>query len=204
MEGGREAHCHRVGRVSAVGLAEARGIAAANRRMVAAGLNPLSERRKNEAVPDLQGSRRAVSRCTTARILAKPQASRPMDDDVRTGIPAILDLPVNRIDTEAVLSVLKPLWTTKAETASRLRGRIERVLAFAEARGWRPEGKNPAQWKNGLDAILPPRQRLQRGHHKALAYHDIPAFMQRLTALPGVSAMALRFIILTAADLVKP
>ena len=112
---------------------------------------------------------------------------------------AILNIPVNRIDTADVLSVLKPIWTTKAETASRLRGRIERVLAFAEARGWRPEGKNPAQWKNGLDAILPPRQRLQRGHHKALAYHDVPAFMQRLTALPGVSAMALRFIILTAA-----
>jgi integrase len=189
-----------LGGYPAVSLAEARGIAAANRRMVAAGLNPLSERRKNEAVPIFK---EAVAQFLDAQRLASWRNLKHRDQWTMTLGPAyctaILDLPVNRIDTEAVLSVLKPLWTTKAETASRLRGRIERVLAFAEARGWRPEGKNPAQWKNGLDAILPPRQRLQRGHHKALAYHDIPAFMQRLTALPGVSAMALRFIILTAA-----
>ncbi len=75
--------------------------------------------------------------------------------------------------------MLKPIWQARAETASRLRGRIERVLAFAEAQGWRREGKNPAQWKNGLDAILPPRSKLTRGHHRALPYTDVPAFMQR-------------------------
>ena len=141
-----------LGGYPAVSLAEARGIAAANRRMVAAGLNPLTERRKNEAVPIFK---EAVAQFLDAQRLASWRNLKHRDQWTMTLGPAyctaILDLPVNRIDTEAVLSVLKPLWTTKAETASRLRGRIERVLAFAEARGWRPEGKNPAQWKNGID-----------------------------------------------------
>ena len=189
-----------LGGYPAVSLAEAREIAADNRRMVAAGLNPLTERRKTVAVPTFK---EAVAQFLDVQRLASWRNLKHRDQWAMTLGPtyctAILKIPVNQIGTAEVLSVLKPVWTTKAETASRLRGRIERVLAFAEARGWRPEGKNPAQWKNGLDAILPPRQRLQRGHHKALAYHDVPAFMQRLTALPGVSAAALRFIILTAA-----
>ena len=189
-----------LGGYPAIGLAEAREIAAANRRMVAADLNPLTERRKTEAVPTFK---EAVAQFLDGQRLASWRNLKHRDQWAMTLGPAycaaILNLPINRIDPAAVLAVLKPIWTSKAETASRLRGRIERVLAFAEAQGWRPEGKNPAQWKNGLNAILPPRQRLQRGHHKALAHHDVPAFMQRLIALPGVSAMALRFIILTAA-----
>jgi integrase len=72
------------------------------------------------------------------------------------------------------------------------------VIAFAEAQGWRPEGKNPAQWKNGLDAILPPRKKLARGHHRALPYADVPGFMERLKPMVGVAARALEFTILCA------
>ena len=113
---------------------------------------------------------------------------------------AILDLKVDEIKTADIVAVLRPIWATKSETASRLRGRIERVLAFAEVRGWRPEGKNPAQWRGHLDAILPPARKLTaRGHHVAMAYRDVPAFIDKLDAAPGMAALCLKFLILTAA-----
>lgn len=107
-------------------------------------------------------------------------------------------LPVNRIDTEAVLDVLKPIWLAKPETASRLRGRIERVLDAAKAKGHR-SGENPARWRGHLDHLLPKRQKLTRGHHGALAYADLPEFVGELRGREGVAALALEFLILTAA-----
>src|SRR5215207_1877719 len=100
------------------------------------------------------------------------------------------DIPVAKVGTEDVLRVLRPLWTTKAETASRLRGRMERVLDFAKARGMRA-GENPARWRGHLDAILPKRAKLTRGHHKALPFDDVPDFMTRLREMDGVSPRAL-------------
>lgn len=107
-------------------------------------------------------------------------------------------LPVDRIDTEAVLSVLQPLWTAKPETASRLRGRIERVLDAARAKGHRA-GENPARWRGHLDHLLPKRQKLSRGHHAALPYSDLPSFVAQLREREAVAALALEFAILTAA-----
>ena len=95
-------------------------------------------------------------------------------------------------------AVLEPLWATKAETASRLRGRIERVLDFARARGHRA-AENPARWRGHLDAILPKRAKLSRGHHKAMPFEDVPAFMAALRKRVGVAPRALEFAILTAA-----
>jgi integrase len=105
---------------------------------------------------------------------------------------------VRDIDTEAVLSVLQPLWTSKPETASRLRGRIERVLDYAKARGFR-SGENAARWRGHLDQILPKRQKLTRGHHKAMPFADVSEFMERLRARDAMGARALEFTILTAA-----
>jgi integrase len=98
------------------------------------------------------------------------------------------------------LGVLKPLWQEIPETASRLRGRIEAVLDFAKARGWR-SGENPAAWRGYLALILPKRQRLSRGHHAAMQYRDLPEFVGKLREHRSVSAaaMALEFAILTAA-----
>lgn len=106
--------------------------------------------------------------------------------------------PVAEIMTDDVLSVLEPLWHSKPETASRVRGRIERVLSFAKARGMR-SGENPAQWRGHLDAILPKRSTLTRGHHKALPFQEVPAFMRRLREMEGIAPRALEFAILTAA-----
>jgi integrase len=107
-------------------------------------------------------------------------------------------LPVDKIATDDVLSVLKPLWNAKAETASRLRGRIERVLDAAKAQGLR-SGENPARWRGHLDQLLPKRQRLTRGHYAAMPYTELPAFMGALCSRDATAARALEFAILTAA-----
>lgn len=105
---------------------------------------------------------------------------------------------VDAITTEDVLGVLRPHWQTKQETASRLRGRIERVLDAARAKGLR-SGENPARWRGNLRELLPARTKLQRGHQPAMPYQEVPAFMARLRAREAVSALALEFPILTAA-----
>ena len=87
-------------------------------------------------------------------------------------------IPVNMIDTEAVLKVLQPIWSTIPETANRLRGRIENVLDAAKAKGYLAI-ENPARWRGHLKSLLPSRQRITRGHHAALAYDDLPAFIER-------------------------
>lgn len=107
-------------------------------------------------------------------------------------------LPVDQIDTAAVLAVLKPLWLEKPETASRLRGRIEAVLDAAKAQGHR-SGENPAAWRGHLSHLLPKRGKLKRGHHAAMAYQDVPAFMERLRAREAIATLALEFCVLTAA-----
>jgi integrase len=107
-------------------------------------------------------------------------------------------LPVGEITTDNVLSVLKSLWNEKPETASRVRGRIERVLDAAKAQGLR-FGENPARWRGHLDQLLPKRQHLTRGHHAAMAYADVPPFMSDLKVREAIAARALEFAILTAA-----
>jgi integrase len=110
----------------------------------------------------------------------------------------ILDKPVDTIDTAAVLSILQPVWNRIPETASRLRGRVEAVLDYAKAHGLR-SGENPAAWRNHLALVLPQRQKLSRGHHAALSYAEVPAFIAELRERETIPALALEFLILTAA-----
>jgi integrase len=112
----------------------------------------------------------------------------------------IRDMPVDKIDTAAVLSVLKPIWSRIPETASRLRGRIENVLDAARARGLIPDDKaNPARWRGHLEHLLPRRQKLSRKHFAAMPYSAVPGFLKLLHATNSVPALALEFLILTAA-----
>ena len=112
----------------------------------------------------------------------------------------IRDMPVDQIGTYDVLAVLKPLWTRAPVTGSRLRGRVEKVIDAARALGHIDRDRaNPARWKGHLELLLPKPKKLARGHHKALAYADVPAFLSRLAQTPGVAALALRLTILTCA-----
>lgn len=112
--------------------------------------------------------------------------------------PIIGDLHPSAITRDDVLRVLTPIWTAKPETASRLRGRIEAILDAAKARDLRT-GENPAAWRGNLKPLLPARAKLSRGHHAALDYRALPAFMAALDALDTTGARALAFTILTAA-----
>ncbi|WP_337267870.1 tyrosine-type recombinase/integrase [Oryzifoliimicrobium ureilyticus] len=105
---------------------------------------------------------------------------------------------VDQITTADILEVLKPIWLTKSETASRLRGRIERVLDAAKSKGYRT-GENPALWRGHLANLLPKRTKLSRGHHKAMPYVDVPALIAALRDRPALAAKALEFTVLTAA-----
>lgn len=106
--------------------------------------------------------------------------------------------PCGSIATEDVLAVLKPFWAKTPVSASRLRGRIERVLNATKAKGHRT-GENPAAWRGHLENLLPKRPKLDRKHFAAMPYDDIPALIAELRKREGIAALALEFTILTAA-----
>jgi len=118
--------------------------------------------------------------------------------------PVIGNIPVDKIGsngdgTDLIMKVLDRIWYSKTETASRVRGRIESILDWAKARGYR-DGENPARWKGHLDKLLPAKGKVAPvKHHAALAYVDVPDFMSKLRAINGTAARALEFTILTAA-----
>jgi len=113
--------------------------------------------------------------------------------------PALGGLPVGQVATADVMRVLEPIWTQIPETATRLRGRIELVLDYAAAKGWR-SGDNPARWRGHIAHMLPRRSKVARVvHHRALPYAQVAGVMAKLTASDGRAALALRFLILTAA-----
>jgi integrase len=112
--------------------------------------------------------------------------------------PVIGKILVRDVDLPQILKVLEPIWRTKTETASRLRGRIESIFAWAIARGYRTNS-NPAQWKGLLDTLLPAPGKISKtDHHRALPYPEIPEFMKALAGQQGIGARALEFTILTA------
>jgi integrase len=112
--------------------------------------------------------------------------------------PVIGNLPVSSVELVHILKILEPIWQTKTETATRVRARIESVLAWAIVSGYR-SGDNPARWRGNLDAVLPKAGKLKKvKHHKALPWTQMGEFMEQLRKRSGVSAKALEFLILTA------
>jgi len=113
--------------------------------------------------------------------------------------PVFGSLPVQSIDVGLVMKAVEPIWHTKPETASRLRGRIEAVLDWATVRSYR-NGENPARWRGHLDKLLPARSKVHKvKHHPALPYNEIADFLAALRNQEGIAARALEFLILTAA-----
>ncbi|MDF2810795.1 MAG: integrase family protein [Microvirga sp.] len=186
-----------LGSATTVTLAQAREAAAEARRQLANGRDPLARKTIVQKTPTF----REMADEVTAALAPGWRSPRHRNQWVMTlgtYCAPIRALPVDAVHTEHVCTILQPLWSRVPETASRLRGRIEKVLDAAKAKGHR-HGENPARWRGHLDHLLPARQKLTRGHHKALPYEQVPVFVQRLNDFGSVSALCLEFVILTAA-----
>jgi integrase len=189
-----------LGAANVVSLAEARDKARDARKVVEMQKNPIAAKR--QAAIDRAG-RPTFGVVADALIVAKESEWRNEKHRMQwrsslTGpVASLRARPVDEIDTQAVLAVLTPLWQTKPETASRLRGRIEAVLDAAKAQGHR-SGENPAAWRGHLSHLLPKRQKLTRIHHAAMDYRHVPTFLTMLRNCDTIAAMALEFTILTA------
>ncbi|HEY1472934.1 MAG TPA: integrase arm-type DNA-binding domain-containing protein [Pseudolabrys sp.] len=196
-----------LGATHAVGLAEARQKAADARSLCARGVDPLTSKNAAEAEKRLkQAIEITFKDCADKYIAAHEKSWRNEKHRAQWRAtlatytyPIIGELPVALVDTALVTKIIEPLWSTKTETASRLRGRIETVLNWAKARGYR-EGDNPARWRGHLDNLLPAQSKVAKvEHHAALSYEELSAFMADLQVQDGVAARALEFTILTAA-----
>jgi hypothetical protein len=192
--------CMGLGSLDTFGLSEARDMARTCRQLIAQGKDPIEERNAE------RGRKLAES-------VAAMNFDQAVEDYVRQhqagwsvgnrnqfvsslnayASPIIGKLPVGSIETSHVMKVLNPIWTEKTATASKVRGRIESVLAFCTVSGFR-SGPNPAQWKNHLDKLLPAIGNISQVKHvAALSYSVMPEFMAQLSAKSGLPALALQF-----------
>lgn len=187
-----------LGGLKAVTLARARELAGQARANLQAGVDPIAAKNNAPVVvptfgeeaddfivamgPQFRNAKHLDQWKMTLKVYAAPLRAKRVDE----------------VSTADLLEVLKPIWLAKPETAARLRGRIERVLDAAKARGHR-SGENPALWRGHLDKLLPKRRKLARGHHAAMPYGAVPAFVADLRKRDAMAARALEFTILTAA-----
>jgi integrase len=195
-----------LGPVHAVSLAHAREMARDARRSLIDGIDPLQARR--DALENniaRKSHEMTFAQCVMEYIHEHRHACRSEKhkkqwlSSLRTYVlPHIGKTGISRIDTAAVLKVLKPLWTVKTETASRIRGRIERVLSWAATLGFR-EGDNPARWRGHLEELLPEPSKIKKiQHHPAMLYRQVGEFYRLLEAQKGIAPKALRLVILAA------
>jgi integrase len=185
-----------LGGLNAVSLAKARQKAAEARALLADGINPIEARRAAAEVPTFG----AMADDLIALVERESRNAKHVAGwklTLTTHAAPIRAMKVNAIGTEDVLGVLRPLAEDRQETASRLRGRIERVLDAAKAKGYR-QGENPARWRGHLEHFLAKRQKLARGHHAALPFAEAPAFVADLRDREAMAALALEFLMLTA------
>jgi integrase len=196
-----------IGPLDTLTLAAARAVARECREQLLAGLDPVEQRKaKKEAAALVVAKKMTFDQCRDAYIAAHRAGWRNVKHakqwtaTLTTYVtPVFGHLPMGAIDTGLVLKVLEPIWPTKSETASRLRGRIEAILDWAKVRGYRG-AENPARWKGHLDHLLPAKSKVRKvEHHPALPYGQMGAFMSDLREREIIAAKALQFTILTAA-----
>jgi integrase len=204
-----------LGSVHTISLEDARKRATERRRELLDGIDPLQVRETLRHQAKLDAAKVITFEQCAGRYIAankaawkNPVHAKQWPSTLQTYVyPVFGSLPVQAVDVGLVMQVLEPIWTAKAETASRVRGRIETVLDYAAARGWR-EGENPARWRGHLDKLLPKTSKAKRAvrqvsgrqeHHAALPYGEIAAFLAELRRQAGMAARALEFAILTAA-----
>jgi integrase len=196
-----------LGSILAFTLAEARDKAIDLRRMIARGVDPIDAKRAARVSAGLDAAKAMTFKaCGEAYIAAheagwrNPKHRYQWAATLKSYVyPVFGALPVQAVDVGLVMKALEPIWVTKPETAGRVRGRIEAILDWATARGYRT-GDNPARWRGHLQNLLPARAKVRRvEHHAAMPYPEVGAFMGELRRQTSIAARALEFTILTAA-----
>ena len=196
-----------LGPTHTISLSEARAQAEQCRKLLRDGIDPIEQRKLVRGQVRAQAVKiMTFKECAEKYISAHSAAWKSVKHTnqwtntlTAYAYPVFGDLPVQAVDTGLIMQAVEPIWLTKTETASRVRGRIEAILDWASVRKYR-EGENPARWKGHLDKLLPARSKVQKvKHHKALPYPDAGLFMKELREQDGVSARGLEFLILTAA-----
>ena len=196
-----------LGPTHTVSLAEARQKALDCRKARLDGKDPIEDRKTARSAARLEAAKAMTFKDCAERYIAAHKAgwrnlkhAAQWPATLGTYVyPVFGPLPAQAVDVGLVMKALEAIWTEKPETASRVRGRIESVLDYATARGWRT-GENPARWRGHLENLLPKKAKVRRvEHHAALPYPEIAAFVSALRQQEGVSARALEFAILTAA-----
>jgi integrase len=194
-----------VGKYPEISLAEARQLASEARQLKAHGKDPIEERKAALAAKKLLAAKRMTFRqCGKAYVEAHKAGWKNQKHIWQWtatleahAYPVFGDLPVGEVDVGLVMKAIEPIWQTKNETASRLRGRVEVILDWAKVRGYR-SGDNPARWRGHLDKLLPARSRVRKvEHHAALPFDDMPNFMWKLREETALAARALEVLILT-------
>ena len=196
-----------LGSLDFVSLAEARQLAVDNKRLVIDGKDPIEERKQSQLQKQLEQARNLTFReVAEACIQSKSHewknakhAQQWKNTLVTYAFPVIGHLAISEITTDLILKILEPIWVTKAETASRVRQRLETIWDYGKARNY-VDGENPARLKGHLDKILSKTAKVKRVRHfPALPYNEIGSFVKELRTRSGYSALGLEFLILTAA-----
>jgi integrase len=193
-----------LGSLDTFSLSEARDKARALRQQIHGGIDPLAQQRAEHlAQRTVEAKTMTFRECAVKCISAHEDSWRNAEhrrqwtSTLETyAYPIIGNLPVDQIEVAHVVRVLEPIWKGKTETASRLRGRIEKVLGWAQVRGFRT-GDNPARWRGHLEELFAAKGRAK--HHDALPYAELPVFLAELGQVDQGVARALEFLILTAA-----
>jgi hypothetical protein len=195
-----------LGPLHTIDLATARELAREARGLLLRGIDPLEARDARRAEQRASALKSSITFADCAsRYIAAKESGWSNDEHRRQWVmsiakdvnPIIGNLPVASIDTGIVLRVLEPIWKTKPETASRIRGRIELILDWASTRGYRT-GENPARWKGHLQNLLPKRAPGTQKHHAALPPSEVPALVAALRTRGGDLAEVLELAILCA------
>jgi integrase len=191
-----------------IGLADARTRAMDARRLTLDGIDPIEQRKQKRTEAKLELAKRMTFGECASQYITAHKASwknakhrQQWENTLKAyAYPTIGTLPVGSIDTSLVMKVLQPIWMEKPETANRLRGRIESVLDWATASGFRPAVPNPARWKGHLDNLLPARHKIAKTeNHPALPFDEAPSFTAALHKQEGNAALALEYLVLTVA-----
>ena len=190
-----------------VTLEQARQRAREIKDQIAQGIDPLIARREAKARLKSEQAKQltfdqAARACHESRSVGfknRKHAQQWINTLTTYASPVIGSLPVKDVETAHIQAILEPIWTSKTETATRVRGRLETVLSWATVSGFR-SGENPARWRGHLDQVLPQPSKVRKvKHHKALDWREMGGFMAKLREREDLSASALEFAILTAA-----